>query len=755
MLQRERAARLSERGEEVLKRVLPPVVLFTIAFAVRVLPWPTVVGESRVVFFGMDAWYHMRRVLFALANRSAPLTFDPYVNFPHGAKPIWPPLFDGLTALLLSPVYALGAWRHVELAAALLPPVLGGLCVVATWHVARRLFPAPVPLLAGLLLCFLSGHFWYAQAGFLDHHAAVALFVTLLLASTTALLLPRDSGAPGLREAWPRYTGFGVTSAFALLLWPGAVLHVGLAVLGLLFFTASRRERTDAARVAVGSLFAYAVAFLLLLPFGLTSSWPQWGEFSPVVLSRFQPWMFAGLGLQAAVCAFLWQRTSLGVSRRGRVAQGLAVGILLLGASALAYPALVEGARDAWGWLGKEEIFQGLVSESKPLFESDDGFDPANALLRLSRFVWLFPVAAAALLWRALRSPQRSALLLLVGYAVALAAATLLQRRFFNSFSPVFAIVSAWAVVEAVRALPPPMRATPGRAFAVAMVCGAAGVWLVAPTLEAYRRPLENLAQLVRGESLTLPRAELGRRRMLEAAVWLRENTPPTSGYLDPGASPEYGVLAPWGYGHLLKYVAQRPTVVGNFGDDVGERNLRRTEAYFRSGEPDASRILDDLQARYVVVETLAAAGPRQRARDAMRSRLSVDDSPGLARHRLLWESPLGPSPQAPPSSELRIFEYVRGAAVGGDARPGAQVRALLRYESNRGRRGVYETTVLADEDGRYLLRLPYATKGATAGVATDNAYVLRADGRTARLAISERAVLDGLTVEGPGFAAE
>lgn len=158
--------RRAAHGEEILKRVLLPAVLFTIAFAVRVLPWPSVfpsrsagsshlvVGDGRVVFFGMDAWYHMRRVMFSLANGGATLEFDPYLNFPLGAKPIWPPLFDGLTALLLSPLYALGAWRDVEVAAALLPPVLGAFGVVATWHLAGRLFPPPVPALSGLLLCF-------------------------------------------------------------------------------------------------------------------------------------------------------------------------------------------------------------------------------------------------------------------------------------------------------------------------------------------------------------------------------------------------------------------------------------------------------------------------------------------------------------------------------------------------------------------------------------------------------------------------
>jgi dolichyl-diphosphooligosaccharide--protein glycosyltransferase len=289
----------------------------------------------------------------------------------------------------------------------------------------------------------------------------------------------------------------------------------------------------------------------------------------------------------------------------------------------------------------------------------------------------------------------------------------------------------------------------------VVVLASALGLWLFAPTLSSYRLQLQNLARQDRGEMLVVPQSELGRRRMLDASEWLRQSTPPTSGYLSEAGAPEYGVLAPWGYGHLLKYAAQRPTTVGNFGDDVGERNLRRVEAYLRSAESDAVGVLRDLNVRYVVVETLAASGAGLLGRNTMRSRLSLDDSPGLEHHRLLWESPLATGADALPRSELRIFEFVPGALVEGAAAPGAQVRAALRYVSNRGRNGVFETAVYADESGRYRMRLPYATVAGPPGVATDPAYLIGSVGHSARLAIDEAAVQNGLTIAGPRFEAE
>jgi len=132
----------------VAARVLTAVGLFTLALAIRVLPWPTTVESGRVVFFGMDAWYHMRRVQVALANGGWPPGFDPYVNFPHGGWPIWPPLFDAVVTWILWPVHTVADWFVVEVVASLLPPFLGAACVVVLFHIARRLFDSAVAQLA-------------------------------------------------------------------------------------------------------------------------------------------------------------------------------------------------------------------------------------------------------------------------------------------------------------------------------------------------------------------------------------------------------------------------------------------------------------------------------------------------------------------------------------------------------------------------------------------------------------------------------
>jgi asparagine N-glycosylation enzyme membrane subunit Stt3 len=275
-------------------------------------------------------------------------------------------------------------------------------------------------------------------------------------------------------------------------------------------------------------------------------------------------------------------------------------------------------------------------------------------------------------------------------------------------------------------------------------------VWLLLPSLRPYKLPIDNWVSVLRGEPRSVPVNELSRRGLLDTAMWIRHNTPPTDSPLDPAASPEYGLMAMWGYGHLLKYAAQRPTVVGNFGDDVGETNLGLMAAYFASTEPGAVEILDDLGARYVLVGTLNDPTAELRLGQAMRKRLSLDDSPGLKHHRLVFESRLDATWLEIGRSEYRVFERVPGAVIVGSARPGATVTARLGYESNRGRRGRFESSVTAGDQGRYEIRVPYATRGGPPGLRPDPTYRVASQGRTESVVVNERDVRAGAEIAGP-----
>jgi asparagine N-glycosylation enzyme membrane subunit Stt3 len=256
-------------------------------------------------------------------------------------------------------------------------------------------------------------------------------------------------------------------------------------------------------------------------------------------------------------------------------------------------------------------------------------------------------------------------------------------------------------------------------------------------------------------------------------ADWLRENTEPTSGWLDASVRPEYAVLSHWADGHVLEYVARRPTVVDNFGDDLGEENFALSEEYYLAEEPRASEILDRLGARYAIFEYRALTSRRDLDPRATLARLYFGDGaaaessiavegarprpvgvavPAVERHRLVFETQRRRYGRWNVPG-FKLYEHVRGALLEGAAEPGAEVVASLGVETNRGRRFEFRATTRADARGRYALRIPYASGGAPPAVRTAPEVELRSAGGVARTAVRETDVREGRVVEVPAFA--
>jgi dolichyl-diphosphooligosaccharide--protein glycosyltransferase len=749
---------------QMVARWLAPAALFLVAVAIRALPWRTVFVGDEILFFDPDSYYHLRRIVWSVVHFPAVLDFDRYVAFPEGGRPIWTPCFDWLVALLALPFARPGSLASIERVAVWVPPLLGGATVVALYRVAQRHFDAAAALLAGALLAVLSGHFWYSRLGFVDHHAAEALASTLLLAATMGLL---DREARGEGLARPAIAT-GLALAAALLVWPGSLLYVAIAEAGLLVALLTRPDARRSAAFARAFAGAQAVALAAVLPFAAAAGPTRFGPWSPLVLSRFQPWWFAMLGAGGAACAALWwRRPALAARPARRAACASLVSLVLLALSAAPLPALARGAADAWAWLGKREGFQGLVAESQPLLVLGGGFGLEVAASRLSWLALLSPLALAAAAAWAWRRPGRAALGLWIGWSAVLLAVTLLQRRFFNTFSVCFALLLAWAARSADARLAAAFGPRPSRRR-VARAALAAGILAcLAPVAASYRPYLVALLQPAELASVHAVPLHVRWRATLEMARWFDRQTPPTAGWLDPARQPEYGVLGPWGVGHMLQYAGRRPTVVDNFGDDVAERGFELARRYYASPELDASRILDELGVRYVIAQRDPAfPGPAPDEHSMFTSLYYLDGSefepgpeargrpavPALARHRLVYESALrlAAAPDLPPF--FKVFEHVPGARVEGRARPGARVEARVELRTNRGRELVFRTHAWADGEGRYALRLPYANRGAPPSVRVGPAYALACDGEHAQLVLREREVRRGATLAGPAL---
>jgi dolichyl-diphosphooligosaccharide--protein glycosyltransferase len=714
--------------------------LFVVAFGLRALPFPDLLRDGRLVLYGNDAWYHARRIRYGAERFPDVLDFDPYLNFPHGGEPIWGPLFDFVLAALTR-LGGLPADGGVPGWIVWVPPLLGAATVVAiAWAGARR-FGRGVGLGAGLLLAVLPAHVGYTRVGFVDHHAAVALASAAIVIVALEAFARLEAG----QRVVARGAAAGALLGGALLLWPGMLLEVG--AFGLAVAAAwLARDGDRARRAAVFGAAAFATATVAVAPFAWGREWAIWGTFSPVVLTRFQPWL---LGLAAAGLAGGAALAPRLPGRGARLAVGAGLAVMLASASAAWLPDPAGALGDAWQWLAKREAFQAGVLESRGLF----AFGWARPVEELSGFVLLVPLLLAAPLVDREASSSWAGRVL-VAFVAALFAATCVQSRFKASLAPAFCLLVAWGAARV---------AARGRA-ARALVATACALFVL-PALLGHLPAARAFAAWAAGGAPA--RAPLDQRRdlLLEVGTWLRAHTPETAGWLDPAARPAYGVLARWFDGHRLLWQSRRPMAVGNFGDDVGRENLPLAEAYYAAtSEAEASRILERLGVRYVLFEhwggedgdlppgTLGArlffgdgsAGEPALGVVDLRFRRAAPFADAVEHHRLVYET--GPKPwrrRADPG--FKVYEHVAGARLAGTAAPGATVEAALPLATPSGRRFTFRVRALAGADGRFALRLPYATAGGDpAGVRAEGPLLVTSAGRRAAVDVPESAVRTG-----------
>jgi dolichyl-diphosphooligosaccharide--protein glycosyltransferase len=713
-------------------------LLFLVAFLVRCLPFTSVFVGERINFVSFDAYYHLRRVRYALGDSPLPLEFDPYVHFPSGGEPIWPPLFDAFLCALVRPFATHADKLRVEQLLVWVPPLLGACTVVVLFYFAKRHFGLATAWLSSLLLCVLPAHFYYSRLSFLDHHVAVGLLSTLLLAGSMELLRA-EAARPEERHRQLWISLFlGAICALNLLIWPGTILHLATLEVGLITVLLFRAARGEASGLAASLAIKSLVALALILPFSATNTWSQWGDYSAVVLSRFQPWFFAALALYYASCVSFWHLTRKRRSFGGRVAATFGIGAAILGGSVILLPDLLVAISEAWSWMSREDLFQSGVAESTPLFGSGERVSVKLAERLFLHFVYVFPIALVAIAWVHRRHEDAGARLLLCGWGLVFAVATLAQHRFHNTLSIVFALVIGWMLARLIAWLRG-LEAALLRGSLLALLAGAA--FFPASLAFWYYLPMiQNDYRALRGKEIKLPAREELQLLHHELAEWLREHTPPTRGLYDATESPEYGVLAPWGIGHTIKYVGERPTVVDNFGDDVGREQFALAMTFSDLRPEAAARLLDDLKVRYVVLR-------RKLSRAGLHRRMFVREDAMLPHFRLVFESSPRPRFRRP---EYKIFEYVKGARVVGHAEPGAEVQAALAYSTNRARRGVMRATTRADPEGVYRLVLPYANHAAPGSIRPGAEYSLESGGRRAPLVIGDAQVALGHEVAGP-----
>ncbi len=725
------------------------VVIVGLAGVLRGASSVAVVQPDRVELTGPgDPYYHLRRVVYAAVNFPESLSVDPYLNFPTGGAVVWPATFDSGVAAVAR-VLAGSDVAAIERVAVWAPAVLGAIAAGLAAVVAGVYFGGTAGTVAGLLVALLPVHLMSSQVGQLDHHVAVNGFTLALLAAGLSFV--------GGGAALGRSIALGVAFAGGLLLWPGALVHVGLlqGILGVWVLGAATCE--EARRRAHGLAIAHVVAGVVLAPFCLGRVWPEFGAWSPFVLSNVQPIWFASGAVALLVAAELWRRTPLGEGPLSRAGSAFALVAAGIGVALLAQPALREALLEGAGWFGKAEDFQTHVAELAPL-------SPQTALLDYTPLLLAFPLVWAWLWKREEAAPLR----VLLAFAGAFFVLACVQQRFGNSFSVLLAVVSGVAAQALWRSW---RRDASGNRSLVAF-----GLLLALATTAALGRfHLQRFAEVgaARADPILARRGPLPERfhAVSRAADWLGDHSPETSGWLDARQRPEYGVLSAWDAGHLVRYRARRPMLQDNFGVYGGRENYEAAWRFYASeDEATGVALLAARDIRYVLADEAGAGTPvpyaptsiAMRMARALGSETVLAGADGarvtveaLRHHRLVHYARSGAGQELParlPEAAVGVWERVAGARVEGSAAPGAAVEAVLPLEIG-GARTRYRQTARADARGRYTLVLPYATEAAApgrGGVRVGRAYVLRAASGRARLVVPEAAVQEGRALEGP-----
>lgn len=637
-------------------------ILVAVALAARLATWGWIFGTNWVELVPSDSHYYVRLARLHLAA-GGPVAADPFVGFPLGSASYWPPLH----ILLVSAA----AWiaPDAEAGAAFVGPAATLIWLAAAAWVGYRV-TGPGPTLFCLFLLALTPVAVEAgKIGNADHNVHEAPLAALVLLLATAAVRGSARAAVGAGM---------LAGAARLFTTAGFVLPV---VVGVAFAAAAMMRERDDPPLTRQAALAGAACSLVLIAAVLLGGSP--GSLDYEGLTLFHPLLACALfGFATAVCA----------TREGRPRAALA-GLALGMVGVVLVPQLLRAA----GHLLRDDPLLAVVVESTPLATR-----PLFALALFGPVLIALPFAALGAHRACIEKRSSGVIAALVGTLLFLAGAAL-QSRFSTFLAGAAAVLLPLGLAALLAGRSP---RTSARATGVLVVAFATLLLLLVPPP---------------------PPTTPGAAALLRPTLfWMRDNLPPaTENPLDPQATPTYGVLAPFDYGHFITLYAERPVLSSPFSqaDAHVEANRIAVELLEEADEERAFRRIRELGLAYVLAapSDLLSDGPP--APDALLSRLLRRDS--FAHFRPLFVSD---ERRAGGGRFATVFEVVEGAVLTGSAEPGARVQAELADG--------YAREAEADGSGAFRIR-----------VARPGSYVVAGEGASALSLVSEEAVRAGSSV--------
>jgi asparagine N-glycosylation enzyme membrane subunit Stt3 len=717
-----------------------------VALLLRSLAAPWVFIDGDVMLDPWDGAYHVRRAFYSFINFPSILYFDAYLRFPDGAPVPFPPLYDwGVAAVARFLGDSEAVFTKVV---AWVSPTFAMLTVLPVYALGRRVRGWQVGLIASALFAVFPASSMNTGIGDLDHHAAVAFLLVLLIACGAALL---EATA---QNHIHRSLLLAMVRAALILSWTGSLLYVAVGEASLLLggLFVGRKQLFLSQALGLG------VSALIVAPWVYAAGSPIGGPFSSTEMS----WLHVTALLAAALVwagLWAWQRQS---KAGALVDQFKRAGFLVASVGIVGFliPPVRNAITPGIAFVAKADTWAPLNAEQAPLFswmQSGPAFGADFSLTMFGMFSFAIPLLPIIVAWPLLRSDRRALHIALFCWAAVLSVLGLMQIRFCNDLAPIASVGFALAI-DRTRAI---IASKSNRAVSIAAAVLGTFV-LLWPVLQFHSARMPLFSAYMSGERPNFDASLYnGDSALVRFAELIREVTPETSGYLEAGIEPEYSVMSLPSHGHVIHYASRRPTPANNFGPYLDAEKFEIVNAaYNASSEAKVVELLDSVRARYWMTSEAfwlregsfvhflhRRDGVQQSGfKGAENLRLVAESLPGT---RASFTAFPGGMPEG--ITPYKLWERVEGALLLVQTNAAERVRVELDVVTNTGRPFRYVAATRADIEGVARLRVPYSTENRAQGTGAithaASAYTVVSAHHRVSVSVAEPQVLQGATI--------
>jgi dolichyl-diphosphooligosaccharide--protein glycosyltransferase len=610
-------------------------LFFSIALCLRIyLHYDLVFGSDWIKFTGIDAYYHMRLVDNLIHHFPHLNAFDPYTFYPNGTIVGWPPFFDLFLAGIIWVIGLGSPTQHiVDVVGVSFPAVLGALTVIPVYFIGKELFGRWAGVISvGLITLLPSAFLSRSILGFTDHHVAETLFSTtfilFLILSIKAARQRQLTLNHIKRQEWATITKAFVYSLLTgfflgiyLLSWAGGLLFVFIV---FVYFVTQfvidhlRGQNTDYLCI-VGTLsFLIASALSLAL---LPQTWFRELYLPSLLIATLIPLILNGISRLMATKEIKPAYYPLTLGGLGLV--GLAIFHIV-------NPDLLSSMVSKFSLVtpGKTAL---TIGEIRPLLFIEGNFSLVRAWGNFTTSFFLSLISLGLLINLVIKqgSAEKS---LMVVWSLAILAATLGQNRFAYYFAVNVALLTgylSWRILSlagfkemTTKAVEISRKAEKKKAKLKKSYKGGFRIdirqikVILAMIVIFFLVFFPNIGPVIASAKKAYPPSEA----WYTSLVWLKENTPDPFGNPDfyyelyeppaPGKSYEYpesayGIMAWCDNGHWITRISHRIPISNPF-----QQGARQAAQFFTAqDETSANKIMDDLGARYVVIDFDTAIG--------------------------------------------------------------------------------------------------------------------------------------------------